>query len=237
MLKIPSQIPQFLTRLPRNKTIFFGEYHLNPAILSAQINCIKQLANSHNVVLEMFNYSQQHLLDEYSSNSISMPQLKEEYAKSKEGFDLDHYGQLLDVAKQMNVNVYAGFIPRELAARMVREDEEVVLADMIQQGYGDVVEMFRTHPGSKEHYEYFCSLVGSDNERIKKLFKAQLLKDASLAVAAKRAEPSIVICGCGHSDFRFGGPERYGESCVVTCKFFDDDIQANMANIILIIEP
>lgn len=53
-----------------------------------------------------------------------------------------------------------------------------------------------------------------DEERIKILFQAQLLKDASLGaivhdiVKANPEDKVLVICGSGHSDYGFGGPER-----------------------------
>lgn len=72
--------------------IYFGETHEQPAVLQLQlqiISHIKSLLPSLNpiappqchVILEHFNFAQQHLLDAYARGEINIEQLQQEYDK------------------------------------------------------------------------------------------------------------------------------------------------------------
>ena len=63
------------------------------------------------VVMEMFNFQQQPLLDAYQADQISLDELSNKY-KGTEGFALEHYGYILEVAKKLGVKLVAGFVPK-----------------------------------------------------------------------------------------------------------------------------
>ncbi|PRP74437.1 hypothetical protein PROFUN_06566 [Planoprotostelium fungivorum] len=167
------------------------------------------------------------------------PSLEAPYVK--EGFSiLTHYHLLLDLAKEMKVKVQAGFPPRGVASYMYKNGREStvhLLADLfphppnhikalqpLDNDYGH--SMFIK--GTQEHYEQFRNTMtglvsGGDEEKIKRLFDAQVLKDSVMAakifsLVANSSSDDVnimVIAGTGHLDYGFGVPERVRKLCQV----------------------
>ena len=74
----------------------------------------------------MFNFQQQPLLDAYQADQISLDELSNKY-KGTEGFALEHYGYILEVAKKLGVKLVAGFVPKPFCSMMVNEGKNHVL--------------------------------------------------------------------------------------------------------------
>ena len=185
--------------------------------------------------MEMFNFDQQLLLDNFQHHRINMTSLQHEYDRDLEGFDIQHhYGRLLEIARDQGTKAVSGFVPRRWAQRMAREPLYYnVLRDLKSTGQSEYVhtaELFERMPGTQEHYARFLELIGSgDNDRARAFFRAQVLKDASLAsrvntlmnpgsslqiqatgndVTRDSMGQVYVVCGSGHADDGFGVPQR-----------------------------
>ena len=260
----PQQLLTRLVHVQGKRVLFFGEYHHNPQILRAQLAIITHLHSlsppqTHKrsttkssvlkgIVFEHFNLRQQHLLDAFATHHLSLADLARHYARhSQEGFDiLHHYGHLLTLARSLGIPCYAGFIPRDIAKRMVN-DPQGALHQIREEGLDvDLGRTLEARPGTKMHLRIFHALIqgkdpdpnsmGDDDggdepsDKVKAMFHAQLLKDASLAWTIHRVlydctnntvdqhtTPEsgtgrdgvvLVMNGSGHSDWWLGAPER-----------------------------
>ena len=175
--------------------------------------------------MEHFNFEQQDILNDYMKDNIDEAKLIELYKQSGgEGHDIKVYENFISFAKNnaKNVRLFAGFIPRKFAQRLVKEGEEIVLPELKTLGY---VNKIGLSPGSENHYNFFESLISGRNiqtefeevgERFKRIFPAQVLKDTAMATVIGNAikdsldnnDKFLVIAGSGHIDYRFGVPER-----------------------------
>lgn len=113
------------------------------------------------------------------------------------------------------------------------------------EGWPGLVDTFQRLPaiaGNQPHYRYFRALMGgaADTPKMRAIFRAQLLKDASLAWAVEQElcnaerhytgtlSPYVyVVCGSGHCDFGFGAPaqllsEGYGRGFLLTARYQED---------------
>ncbi len=200
------------------KIFYFGELHGKKDVLHVQMAIMRELAGHGSLILglEMFNMHQQILLDAYLQGQISRDELEQKYKEGPEGFPLDHYGQLLDLARDLNIPVKGLIIPRNIASLVVRNGIEALKEHQ---------ELFSLKddyiPGTKEHEDYFVSLIKNSMPMMKagfsyeRFFQAQVVKDSSMArniiQALKETEwkpRMLVITGSGHVDYRFGVPER-----------------------------
>ena len=140
-----------------------------------------------------------------------------------EGHDLQPYVPVLEHAKanKETLRLCAGFPPRTLAKLLMKEGIDVALPDAIKQGYLSKHEKLE---GTEQHYNMVEAMItGRDQhdpaqppqERFRKLFAAQLIKDAAMAhrvntlIAESPPEDSfLVVCGSGHCLYGHGVPER-----------------------------
>ena len=177
------------------------------------------------VLLEHLNFEQQHLLDGYASESLTLHELVAQYEQQGEGHDLFAYEPLLALARERpgRVVLHAGFIPREFARIVMRESLDAALAAARAKGY--VADEERCD-ATEAHYNFFESLLtGRDpndastppTDKFRRMFPAQVIKDAAMAhrvakVAAASggggADRFLVVCGVGHSGYSHGVPER-----------------------------
>lgn len=121
------------------QVVLFGEQHHQPSVLAAQMAALRafvhvvrtQVDSSSGkpsnlrpirLVLEHFSLMDQHLLTRYAEHDISGEELIEEYARtSHEGFRIRHYLPLLTLARDLGVNLVAGFPPRTWAQALFRQ--------------------------------------------------------------------------------------------------------------------
>jgi len=210
------------------------------------------------LVLEMFHLGQQPLLDAFNRGEVDVAEVEQEYARSGEGFAVEHYIQLLVAARALCVPVQAGFVAREVAQLAYKQDLAAAL-DRATALYGLPRDFFV--PGTEAHYRQFARLVsggaggaggdeGPPPDRFRRLFDAQVLKDSAMAWRIRetlRAAPTpqcrvLAICGSGHVDFRYGVPERVEppyRTFVITARTPDepDGDEEGIADCVLSYEP
>jgi len=215
-------------------TLVFGERHLQPSILDGQMAVLSALVEKSSktaLVVEYFAFDHQNILDAWMKSVDGIDKLAHALSTAdppyEEGFDLQFYGKLFLHARKLNVPLFAGFVPRSVARLAIGSDKPDVaqkLRDEIQKRYQfDVDKFFFNKPGSAAHLNWFEAMIRGEAFRRNspleieagskmRIFPAQLIKDAALAWKTsqlqKQYEHVLVCCGCGHSDYHFGAPER-----------------------------
>ena len=237
-------------------SVLFGEQHHEPSILKAQLCVLERMVSqtqplstntskgtaSVTVVMEMFNFQQQPLLDAYQADQISLDELSNKY-KGTEGFALEHYGYILEVAKKLGVKLVAGFVSKPFCSMMVNEGKNHVL-EKIEKSGGPPREFYVD--GSEDHYRYFQGLISGNLDKVvdkyRRIFPAQILRDSAFAytvmdiVQKSNGQTRVLgICGSGHLDYKFGIPERISPEVpiyVLTSRAQDDPVEHNVADCI-----
>ncbi len=202
------------------RLLIIGEDHVQLSLLTLQLQTLENLhkANANLVLaMEMFNTEQQHLLDDFMDNHITMDILKQKYDTSSEGFPLEHYGKLLEKAKKLRVPVKGIIIPRGQAAKVVRDGLESL------DGPESVFPSKLVILGHDRHKAYFEALIRqsapmmSTGFSLDRFFLAQIVKDSSMAYNISKIllqNPEvwvIAIMGKGHMEYGYGVPERVKE--------------------------
>ena len=196
------------------------------------------------LIMEMFNFEQQKLLDDFLSDKIDISELLHCY-KGTEGFDLEnHYGHLLTVAKELGVRVVGGFVPSDICNKYVRSGKESAFNE-IQRRLGLDPQFYVE--GTEEHYRYFQGLLTGSmeniNQKYRRIFPVQILRDSSLAYkidneVKKSKDPNsrvLAICGSGHVDYMFGVPERIPSDIpvlVLTSRSENDSLEEGVADFV-----
>lgn len=174
--------------------------------------------------MEHFSFEMQGLLDGYQSGDLNMDQLLQGYAQiGTEGHDLKPYASILEHAKQNKdfVKLHAGFIPRTYARTLVRQGEAECLKESIAKDY--LAADLQSFEGSDFHYNMFESMISGrnmhdpdqqPNPAYKNIFKAQLMKDYSMAHYICKLlkndtedQKYLILAGKGHQQHYCGVPE------------------------------
>jgi ubiquinone/menaquinone biosynthesis C-methylase UbiE/uncharacterized iron-regulated protein len=221
----------------KTKYVLIGEHHGSQPIIDLGTNiqeqmakCVSKTSFNNNarlrVVMEHFSIPMSPMLSKFTSGSITIKALMEEYnCVGTEGFDLKPYVPLLESAKSLgNVEIYGGFIPRTFARLLMKEGKEKALEEARMAGF---VSPHETLEGTDQHYNFFESLLTGRNmhhdppgklvsDRFRKMFPAQIIKDASMAWCIhnlnrfdlKGDDRMLIVCGIGHMLYSHGVPER-----------------------------
>ena len=211
---------QLSKHLAQADIVFFGELHSKEQVLAAQMNVMRAMAElgSLTLVLEMFNCEQQSLLDSYAADKIDKEEFTRIYREEgKEGFPLEHYGQLVDLAKDLGVRIRAGFLPRPIANRVLKEGTGAL------RGYDKLPEE-ELLKGNEGNLEFFASQLppmgpmGKLPFPVESFFLAQSAKDTFMAreISAEVVKHSskeqrhriLAIAGRVHFDYGYGVPDR-----------------------------
>ncbi|PWN93539.1 hypothetical protein FA10DRAFT_264175 [Acaromyces ingoldii] len=136
----PSTIEEIVRRSRKHRVIFFGEQHHQPEVLSAQLQLLLALVKDRrrehgkdarvHLVLEQFNLVEQPLLNRAAAPVPAVAEGEEQDkararpVSSQEGFDLRHYWPLVQLARENDVKVWAGFPPRSWASLLARGKED-----------------------------------------------------------------------------------------------------------------
>jgi len=213
------------------RLVIVGEIHSIPPCVELQCRAaLAMLASLEaggrlHVVLEHLNFEQQPLLDAYAAGTLEMAALLEQYKLGTEGHDLAPYEPLLRLGRDHGaLQLHAGFIPRSYAKIVMRESKEAAIEAARAQGY---LAKGETLDGTEEHYSFFESLLTHrplhaqpplpPTDKFRRMFPAQLIKDAAMAHKVSRlltpqgeggADKALVVCGVGHSGYSHGVPER-----------------------------
>lgn len=236
------QLTEFNSHLLDTKRVIcFGEQHHQSQVLRAQMSVLsaiyrlqslKQDKKKIVMVLEHFNLEQDNLLARFSAGLLTNDELLEEYAKSREGFNLNHYLPLLVLARELGIPIYGGFPPREWASVVYKESLEALrssasfhMPDDFPEGrWSQVMSL------SAEQVAYLKSMMSGMAPRLPDrqdlppngfhngILPAQTLKDTFFAWSIDRRlqrDPNNIVfavCGLGHSEFRICASSRL-EGC------------------------
>lgn len=205
------------------------------------------------VLMEHFSMPMQGILDQYQSGELNTVGLMKAYrGVGTEGHNLIPYIPVLESACHNHyIQLYGGFIPRTFAKLLMNEGSEKAISEASRAGFLASDEKLE---GTDAHYNYFESLLtGRDihldpdgknaTDRFRKMFPAQIIKDASMAWAARRIlnlditghDKMLVVCGIGHMLYGHGIPERIlansnttsEEMLRVACLPIDEKIGSN----------
>ena len=128
-------------------SVLFGEQHHQPSILKAQLCVLERMVteskllssqnpegtSSVNVSREMFNNQQQPLFDAYHANQISLTELIRQHIGT-EGFVIENYGSILEVAKKLGAKLVAGLVPKLFCKMIIKEELNKALEKIEQTG-------------------------------------------------------------------------------------------------------
>lgn len=205
----------FLETLKDRDVIYVGEFHQIPEVLSFQMDMVSGLilkGIQPTLGLEMFNVLQQKILDYYIAGVIPFEKLLSLYEMGTEGFDLNHYINLIEIAVKHRLKVIALNIPRDVASAVAKnglDRQELKGFHLNEQeikncskGYKEALSSFyRGHPHEEITEENFIL--------------AQAIKDEMMAetivyylTTTTVGMPLIVIAGRGHIEYGLGIPER-----------------------------
>jgi uncharacterized iron-regulated protein len=210
---------EMIGAVKNSDVVYFGEKHGVKAILSMQLKVLEALYRNNpdvSVGMEMFNYKQQHLIDGYLEGKMDLEGLIKEYSKGKERFDLNHYGKILDYARDHDLEVLGLIIPRQFAAMVTRngleaiDDEDLIIKstdmDLSNEAYSKWV---------KEAIRESTPMMGA-GLKPDDFVKAQAVKDETMgkniakyfAKRDRKTPQMLAIMGSGHCNYRFGVPDR-----------------------------
>jgi len=238
--------------LKKKDIIYVGEFHQIPEVISFQMDLISGLLRKdiHPAIgLEIFNVLQQKLLDYYISRVIPFELFLSLYDMSPEGFDINHYINLIEIAAKYRLKVIALTIPKNVAASVARYglDREALKTFHLKsreikncsKGYKKAISSFyKKHPHKEITEENFILAQSIKDEMMAETIAYHL-------TAEPTGIPLIVVVGRGHIEYGFGIPERVKQklrknkksiSDVLIATAYDDEhFKKEIADYILLI--
>ncbi|MDH5203063.1 MAG: ChaN family lipoprotein [Nitrospirota bacterium] len=204
-----------LETVKKKDIIYVGEFHQIPEVISFQMDLVSGLVckDIHPAIgLEIFNVLQQKLLDYYISRVIPFELFLSLYDMSPEGFDINHYINLIEIAVKKRLKVIALTIPRNIASDVARYglDREVLKnfhlksreIKNLSNGYKKTIGSFyKKHPHKEITEENFILAQSIKDEMMAETI-AFYLTEEPIGI------PLIVVVGRGHIEYGFGIPER-----------------------------
>lgn len=210
----PVPFQELVADLSTRDVVFLGEIHDNSEFHLFQLEVLQSLHSLRpDLVLsmEMFERDAQGLVTDYLRGRIDEATFLE-HSRPWKNYR-EHYRPLVEFAREHQLDVIAGNVPRRLAARRAAGDEHPFppgpyRARSTSAPPGPYRDGF--HEAVKDH-------VGADQgEAIDRMFAAQCLKDDTMAEsmadyleAHVHRRPLVVhLCGRFHSDFGLGTVAR-----------------------------
>lgn len=199
--------------------VIFGEYHDNAVLHSLESALLAKVLETRPrlaVSLEMFERDVQPQLDDYLAGRITEPEF---LAGSRPWNNYrEAYRPLVEFAKEHSLPVLAANIPRPLAAHYAREGSLVKIAAAMA-GY---LPEIHTAPPGEYRQKFMAYMTDSaatarmpvDPDRLENYYKAQCLKDDTMAESIarfSRLRPDYQIIhyqGDFHSRWRLGVVEK-----------------------------
>lgn len=230
--------------------IFFGEQHDDSFTHEKETSIYEQLCKQadYALMLEMFEIDIQKILNDYSSGKITRTKFLNE-SRPWSNFSSD-YEPVFNIAMTNNMPIIAANVPRYIASLISKFDLSVLdtLPSEFFYKYSDYNDEY------KKKFMKTMELIKSGDSPmakmmdVEKFFKAQLIKDATMAYSANeflknnKTYKSFFICGEFHSNYHLGIVDQLkrinNELKIVTIAIIDkkDNIDNEMANFILIKE-
>ena len=209
---------QLLDGLRAERVIFLGESHDQVEHHLIQVKIIKDLVAKGKEVaigMEMFEKSQQPILDKWSNGLLTEEEfLKEVQWEKTWSMDYQLYRPILDEAKNHRLKVIALNVQRDLVRKVAQNGIEKLSSE-------DKAKLPEIDLTDKEHLAYIKAIYkdhqGGSAEKFKHFYQAQCLWDDGMAETLSQFLKSpegtvktvVVIVGSGHIVFDFGIPKRF----------------------------
>jgi uncharacterized iron-regulated protein len=218
---------QLLSDLYKTRVIFIGESHDQIAHHQIQVKLIQTLIHQGKdvvVAMEMFERSQQPILDRWSQGLLTEEEfLKEIQWDTTWGMDYELYKGILDEAKSHRLKVIALNVQREL----VRKVAQSGIKGLSPEDKKKLPEMDLT---DQQHRTYIKSIYkgheGGSAKGFKKFYEAQSLWDEGMAETLSEFLESgegkhktvLVFVGSGHLVYGFGILKRFYRRTSIPCQ-------------------
>lgn len=190
-------------------------HHANQLRFAEELQ--KKFGNIVHIGFEMFDITEQNLLDDYSDKISTVGQLKSYVSMNKDWFDL--YVPLLSFTQHPDLQAVALNAPRWLTSRVAR-----VGVDQLSN-FEKLMIPVDFEVGDVHYFERFKKISHIPPEKLERYFEAQSLWDDVMAETSKEfltAFPNsilLIIVGDFHASYYGGLPKRLkkrGVSNIVT---------------------
>lgn len=197
-MRVNSYLDELQLSAPR---LLIGEVHDNPDHHRIQLQLVQALVRQQgrypSLVFEQFDQDQQALVDQYLHGDLNELALKTRFAER--GWDWEYYRPLLELAADLDLQVYAGNLNREQLKTLEQSETPRQLAELLQIPLAEgAVDRLR-----KDIRSSHCNMV--DDDMVERMVHAQRFRDAGLArTVIKAQEPVVLIAGDGHIRLDYG---------------------------------
>jgi uncharacterized iron-regulated protein len=214
----PIPFLHLLEDINKTRVIFVGESHDQIAHHQIQVKLIQDLVKKGKdvvVAMEMFESSQQPILDRWSQGLLTEEEfLKEIQWDTTWGMDYELYKGILDEAKGHRLKVIALNVQRDLVRKVAQSGIEGLSPE-------DKKKLPKMDLTDQSHRAYIKSIYkghqGGSAKGFKKFYEAQSLWDESMAETLSEFLRShegeqktvLVFVGSGHLIYGFGIPKRF----------------------------
>ena len=204
-------LENLIQNLKNHRIILIGESHTNDSHHQVQLQILKGLAESGEDVclaLEMFNPSQNEVLNQYTSGKMS----EEEFLNHSNyfntwGHNYRYYKPIFDFASKNRIKMYGVNIDHKFASKIGRGGIQSLTPEELQQ-------LPQIDTTDVEH-RYFVKAVmegmdATSPKQFEKIYQAQSLWDTAMgegAIAVARENPDskiLVLAGSGHVAYNLG---------------------------------
>lgn len=185
-----------------DKLLYIGEVHEQAWLIQEVASLLGEVCSNNKLsflAVEYFNVEQQELVDKWLRHEISFEELYTLYKQGPEGFNLEKYRPILDVARVCGSRIIGVMPPRTLARQVTRSLE-------IPANYREILDPFDTLP---EYEQIIKSLFPREGPMaripLRNLLVAQSFKDsvaAATVAEALRLGPGVVIMGWAHVEVK-----------------------------------
>jgi len=249
---IPVDFNTFLIALTDKDIIYIGEFHQIPEILSFQKDILSGLLDGGlkpSIGLEVFNVLQQKILDYYIAGVIPFEQLLSLYEMGPEGFDLNHYINLIEIAVRNRLKVIGLNIPRDIASAVAKhglDRQELKAFRIAEEEIKNCSKKYKKTLGSiyeKHPHED----ITEENFILAQSIKDEMMAETIVYYLTTESvgTPLVVITGRGHIEYGLGIPERVKQKLnkkgkalsdvLIAAAYNDELLKQGIADYILLI--
>ena len=211
--RAPVSFDVLLTDLSSARIVFVGEKHTDPVHHEIQLKVIKELYKTNPdlaVGMEMFDYTYQGVLDQWSDGKLDQKEFLEKthwYANWR--FDFALYKDILDFIKEKKIKLVGLNIPSYIPSRIrvggiknlsIKDKkhlpEKIDTSNTAHRNYVESVYKFHHHK-IRKNFDYF--------------YEAQCVWEEIMAQSIARGiknNKMVVLSGNGHIVRKFGIPDR-----------------------------
>jgi uncharacterized iron-regulated protein len=211
--RAPVSFDELLADLSSARIIFVGEKHTDPVHHEIQLKVIKELYKTNpdlSVGMEMFDYTYQGVLDQWSAGKLDQKEFLEKthwYANWR--FDFSLYKDILNFIKEKKIKLVGLNIPFYIQSR-IRVGGIKNLSIKDKKHLPEKIDTSNT-----AHRNYVESVYKLHHHKVRKNFdyfyQAQCVWEEIMAQSITRGlknDKMVVLSGNGHIIRKFGIPDR-----------------------------